>query len=82
MIGIDRATAGRGSVIALVELDGVEVYRSPVLTGETQPVDVDLPLAASKTLTLRAATTADGKKSDHLDWALARLLRGEPAVLP
>ena len=81
-IGIDRATAGRGSVIALVELDGAEAYRSPVLTGETPPVEVDLPLAGSTKLTLRAATTADGKKSDHLDWALARLIRGDSAELP
>jgi Gpi18-like mannosyltransferase len=81
-VGIDRATAGRGSVIALVELDGVEGYRSPVLTGETPPVDVDLPLAGSRKLTLRAATTADGKKSDHLDWALARLVRGDSPELP
>jgi len=81
-IGIDRATGGRGSVIAVVELDGPEAYRSSALTGETTPVDVDLPLSGSKTLTLRATTTADGKKSDHLDWALARFLHGDSAELP
>jgi Gpi18-like mannosyltransferase len=74
-VGIDRDTNGRGSAIVVVELDGREVYRSPILIGSGEAVEVDVPLGETKRLTLQALPTSDGPNRDHVDWAAARLER-------
>lgn len=74
-VGIDSATDGRGSVIVWVEVDGQERFRSDVLTGDGEPVHIRVPVALGQRLTLRADTTADGDRFDHVDWAMARFVR-------
>ncbi|MCH7872570.1 MAG: NPCBM/NEW2 domain-containing protein [Planctomycetes bacterium] len=72
MVGIDQRTGGAGSAVVSVELDGKEVFRSALLTGESKPIPVALPLQDARRIVLRAHPTADGQRSDHVSWALAR----------
>lgn len=73
-VGIDDETNGQGSVIASVLLDGREVYESPVLKGNMEPVVLRLPLHDAKQIMLRANATRDGQRFDHMNWADARFV--------
>ncbi len=75
IVGIDAGSRGGGSVVAKVLLDGEQVFESATLTGESEPVEVRVPLGAARRITLIADETADGEKADHVDWALARFER-------
>ena len=75
IVGIDAGSRGGGSAVAKVLLDGEQVFESATLTGESEPVEVRLPLGAARRITLIADETPDGEKSDHVDWALARFER-------
>ena len=66
---------GGGSAVAKVLLDGEQVFESAKLTGESDPVEVRVPLGSARRITLVADETSDGQKSDHVDWALARFER-------
>ncbi|MFC7217905.1 NPCBM/NEW2 domain-containing protein [Streptomyces polyrhachis] len=71
-VGIDDEIATGGGVAFSVEADGAEVWRSPKLTGASETVAVDVPLAGARHVRLKV-TDADGSKSgDHGDWAAAR----------
>ena len=61
--------------MAKVLLDGEQVFESATLTGESDPVEVRVPLGFAQRITLVADETSDGEKSDHVDWALARFER-------
>lgn len=74
-VGVNRTTEGKGSVIVSVEVDGREVYRSPLITGQSEAVTIRVPISGGRRLTLRAQPTGDGNRWDHVDWASARLLR-------
>ncbi len=75
-VGIDKGTNGRGRARASVELDGREVFRSPVLSGaDADQVTIDVPLGAASRLTLKAEPTADGRRFDHVNWALAAIVK-------
>ncbi len=76
LVGIDASTRGNGSVTVAVELDGRSVFSSPVLTGDSDPIALRIPLQGARRLTLLADATSDGQRSDHVDWAAARLVRG------
>jgi alpha-galactosidase len=72
-VGVDNNddTQGKhGTVEFVVEVDGQEAFRSPVMRGgqEPAPVSVNLPAGAA-TLTLKADTTPDGPSHDQCDWA-------------
>ncbi len=84
-VGIDNNddTGGvRGSVQFSVEADGRELARSPVLRGSdaAHPIVVDVPPGAAE-LVLKADTTPDGPAHDQADWADARFVLGDGAVL-
>jgi len=74
-VGIDDETAGRGSVVFSVYVDGVLRYRSPTMTGLSAPRDVSVPLIGARRLRLTVSATADGTAHDHADWSDARLTR-------
>ncbi|MFQ5412967.1 MAG: NPCBM/NEW2 domain-containing protein [Phycisphaerae bacterium] len=73
--GLDRGSEDRGSIVLSVELDGRNVYTSPVLRGDDAPVDVRIELGDAKRITLIADETADGNRFDHADWAMARFVK-------
>lgn len=80
-VGVDNNedTGGRrGSVEFLVDVDGEEALRTPVLRGGMPPVPVMVRLASgSKTLRLRVTDGGDGVAYDQADWADARLVLGD-----
>jgi Gpi18-like mannosyltransferase len=78
LVGIDYDSEGKGSVFASVELDGKEVFKSPLLTAASDPVEVRVPLGDARRITLRADETPDGRRADHVDWALARFAPAGP----
>ena len=77
-VGIDDETAGRGTAVAWVRLDGRLVYESPELRGGRPPVIVRIPLEGARQIQLDTDPTADGQQFDHVCWADARLLRATP----
>jgi hypothetical protein len=64
-----------GSVIFVVQLDGKEVYRSPVVRFDTPPQEIRVPLNGAKQLTLVVEDAGDSNGADHADWTDARLLK-------
>lgn len=79
-VGVDDETAGKGSIIARVVLDGRTVFESPVLTGGKAPAVVNIPLAGAKQLLLEIDPTRDGNKFDHADWIEPRFVRPKSAT--
>jgi Gpi18-like mannosyltransferase len=75
MVGIDRATGGRGTVEVFVEVDGDIRFQSGPIHGGDGPHDVSVPIAGAQELVLRAEPGREGAFHDHVDWALARLER-------
>jgi hypothetical protein len=73
-IGKDQEVSG-GSVVFVVEVDGLEVFRSAVFRNDTPPQEVTLPIAGAQRLALIVEDAGDGIAADHADWAEARLLR-------
>lgn len=77
-VGIDNNfdTGGvRGSVRFSVDIGGREVFRSPILRGTNDPVEVKIDLPGGTTeITLKADTTPDGPAHDQADWADACII--------
>jgi len=77
-IGIDDETGRNGSVIFRVLADGVEIFRSGILRGDSNSVPVDLDVTGRQSITL-IVDTADGSNAyDHANWADAKLLNITP----
>lgn len=75
-IGIDDETAGKGSVVFEVLLDGMSAFKSSPLTGTSAPVAIErLNLAGARLMTLRVDYAASGDIQDHADWCDAVLLK-------
>lgn len=74
-VGINRTTKNRGSFRVIVEVDGREMFRSPITHAGDDPVRMRVPLGGGQRLTLRAEPTDDGNRWDHVDWADARFTR-------
>lgn len=72
VVGIDAASRDNGSARLRVEIDGALAYESPVLRGGTAPVEVRVSTQGARTLELIIDPTDDGRRSDHVDLALAR----------
>lgn len=72
VVGIDDETGGRGSAVVSIQLDGRDVYESPVLLGGAEPVVVRIPLAGARQIVLVADPTSDGQRYDHVCWGEAR----------
>lgn len=87
-VGIDDAVRPYGAVNLLVIGDGKSLFDSGTITGLDEPRDITVRLDGVKELTL-VTDYGDGVDlSDHVDWALARLLKkaktaeGSPTVKP
>lgn len=72
IVGIDEAARGRGSAIAIVEINRKPVFRSDALTGTGGSSDVDVVVSGVKEIVLVTEPAGDGNRSDHVNWALAR----------
>jgi hypothetical protein len=76
VIGIDDDTAGKGSVVFEVLLDGKVAYKSDVLTGASPAVSIDqVDLSGAKSLALRVDFDGDGDIMDHADWCDAIIVK-------
>jgi alpha-galactosidase len=80
-VGVDNNydTGGRrGTVQFAVDAGGKEVFRSEILKGGGEPVEVavEIPAGAAQ-LVLKADATADGAAYDHADWADAHFVMAD-----
>ena len=76
-LGVDDATAGRGSVVFRILGDGRVLLETETLTGGRAPRSVSVDVSGINTLTLECDEAGDLGLSDHADWADARLIRLE-----
>lgn len=67
------SSRGTGSVTFSVTADGRTLTTTPVLTGTSQPLPLDLDVTGAQHLHLVIADGGDGNAHDHADWADARL---------
>ncbi len=81
-VGLDHGALGRGTAVARVELDGREVFRSERLTGAAPTQDVTVSLQGARRMALVVEPTSDGRRFDHVSWALARFTREAAATQP
>jgi hypothetical protein len=72
-VGLDDEVGNSGSVTFSVVADGVAVYTSPVLTGASAPLPVDVDVAGARVVDLVVGDSGDGNGLDHADWADAGL---------
>ncbi len=68
-IGIDDETAGPGSAAFQVWTDGTLQYTSPVLTGTSPPLPINIALNGARSLRLVTTDGGNGNSYDHADWA-------------
>jgi hypothetical protein len=70
-----------GSVVFSVLADDVQIFRSNILTGTSDPVPVDLNVAGVKTLQLVVDEANGSKDYDHANWADSKLTSAmEPSL--
>jgi hypothetical protein len=74
-LGIDDSTAGRGSVLFRVFVDGRQRYASGPVRGGAAPLPVSIDLAGAKRLDLVVDYGERGDVLDHADWLDARLIK-------
>jgi len=72
-VGIDRLTEGRGSAAFEVHGDGKLLFKSPVLSGHSKPVELDLDVSGVGRLTLVVKDGDDGSTNDYANWCDAEL---------
>jgi hypothetical protein len=72
VVGIDDETGGRGTVEFVVVGDGKELWKSPILDGKSEPLNVNVPLAGVHKLELIVTMAGNGYGHDHADWCEAR----------
>lgn len=73
-IGCDQEVWAN-SIVFVVEGDGVELYRSPLLRRDDAPLDVTVPIDGVSRLALLIEDGGDGIAADHGNWAEARIVR-------
>ena len=82
-VGIIDRYGDAGSVVFQVFIDGTKVYESPLLTGASATVPVDIDIEGANQLKLVVTTGPDGFAYDHAAWAGARVVAaGPPAAAP
>jgi len=84
-VGVDNNydTQGKhGSVRFVVEIDGKEAFRTPVLRGGQEPaqVNVELPEGIGQ-IVLKVDATDDGVSHDQADWADAHLVMQDGGIV-
>lgn len=72
--GIDHAAAGLGSAVVRILLDGREAAVTPLLTGDGAPASLSVALGQARELKIVIDPGQDGRRSDHVNLALARFV--------
>jgi len=72
-IGVDDEVGSKGSVDFQVWGDGVELFDSGTMTGDSPTQSVTLDVSRVQQLKLVVKPTGIGISYDHADWAMARL---------
>ena len=72
-VGVDDEVGSNGKVQFIVKADGAELYRSPVVTGNSATQEVDVSLQGRSVLSLVVDAQGDAN-SDHADWADAKII--------
>jgi hypothetical protein len=72
-IGVDDEVENNGSVTFEIWLDGVKVYDSGLMTGNTPTNSIAIDIDGGNTLKLVVTDGGNGTDSDYADWADARL---------
>lgn len=62
-----------GSVEFIVQGDGKTLFSSPIMHGEDQPLNVNVPLLGVRRLKLSVTNGGDNQNSDHANWANATI---------
>ncbi len=75
VVGIDSHSGQAGSVVFVVLGDGKELYKSPVVRGRAEPLDIAVSVEGVSELTLKVTDAGDLDVGDTANWALAQLLR-------
>jgi hypothetical protein len=75
-IGCDQK-ALVGSVVFVLEGDGRELFRSPVLRADSTPLDITVPVRGISELALIVEDGGDRIAADHGNWANARFLKSD-----
>jgi hypothetical protein len=73
-VGLDDSAGGRGDCLARVRVDGETRFEQRVRSG-ADAVEVRLPIAGAKEITLEVDEGEGHDLADHLNWANARLIR-------
>ena len=76
VIGVDnndQTSGGRGTVVFSVSVDNAEVFRSEVMRGGQEGMQVRVPLERARELSLEITDAGDGISCDQADWADARV---------
>lgn len=72
-IGINDEVGGNGSVIFQVFADGIQIYDSGLMTGNTATKTVNVDVTDKQNLRLVVTDSGDNNFYDHADWANAHL---------
>lgn len=74
-VGIDDAATGNGNVRVAIELDGKQVYRSPIFTGKSAPLFIKpISVVGKKQITLIVEFAQFGDINDLVNWCDAVLV--------
>jgi alpha-galactosidase len=73
-VGVDDDTAGKGSVVFKVLVDGNTKVTTAPIKGGDKPTFIDVDLTGAKILQLIASPAADSIAFDHADWAGATII--------
>ena len=73
-IGCDQK-ALVGSIVFVVEGDGEELFRSPILRADSDPIDIRVPIGGLNEITLVLEDGGDRIAADHGNWADCRFLK-------
>ena len=69
------------AIVFVVQLDGIEIYRSPSLGIFDVARNIQLNVTGGQTLSLIIEDGGNGNGGDHGDWAGARVYRSSPTKL-
>jgi hypothetical protein len=72
-VGVDDEKGSSGSVTFSVVSDGRTLATTPVLTGSSASVNLDVDITGTQLLELVVGDGGDGNGNDHGDWADAKL---------
>jgi len=72
-VGVDDEQGSAGSVTFSVISDGKTLTTTPVLTGTSASINLDVDITGTQLLDLVVGDGGNGNGNDHGDWAAARL---------